>query len=188
MSVVPPTKTMTVITQGIPQSVKGLEQRAMTAARQWHNDAYLIDADAHIPASRPDGTFTIQSRVSFSFMSRADTQHWYAVGFDSMGTLDVFEFSGRATSSEVHPIASGDWQLDSIDAWRIALANEGQALLEKYEQQTVDMRCSVNLERWYPAYTGQVVWRVMCFDIVTLKSFDFWIDAQTGAIVENEAK
>ena len=68
------------------------------------------------------------------------------------------------------------------------MANEGQALLEKYEQQTVDMRCSLSLERWYPAYSGQVFWHVLCIDAVTLKSFDFMIDAQTGKIVEKEAK
>src|SRR3972149_873724 len=66
-----------LITQGTPHSVKAFEQRAMEAAKQWHLDAYMTSAHAIVPASRPDGTFTIRSRVTFDFRSKADRQHSY---------------------------------------------------------------------------------------------------------------
>ena len=178
----PPTNEL--ITQGTPQSVKAFEQRAMEAAKQWHPDVYMTGAHAIVPASRPDGTFTIQGRVTFDFRSKADTQHSYLVGFDSKGVLDVFEFSYTVPQSDDLPIESGDWPLDSLDAWWIVQANGGNALLEEYQRQTIDMRCALSLQRWNPPHTGRVLWHVGCMDAVTEKSFDFWIDAQTGEVIE----
>lgn len=173
-----------LITQGTPQSVKAFEQRAMEAAKQWRPDAYTIGAHAIVPASRPDGTFTIRGRVTFDFRSKTDAQHSYLVGFDSKGALDVFEFSDTVPQSDVLPIESSDWLLDSTDAWRIVQANGGAALLEKYRQQTADMRCALSLQRWNPPHTGRVLWHVDCMDAVTLESFYFFIDAQSGEVVE----
>jgi hypothetical protein len=176
------------VTQGIPQSIKAVEQRARESAKQWQSDAYLISAHAIVPASQSDGTFTIQDRITFNFRSKADAQHSYLVGFDSKGALDVFKFSDTVAQSDDLPIESNDWPLDSLDAWQIALANGGSALLKDYQQQTVDMRCSVSLQRWdptlKPSRTGRVLWDVLCMDAVTQKSFRFWIDAQNGEVIK----
>ncbi len=188
ISATPTQGTHVVVTQGFPQSVRAFEQRALETATRWRPDAYLAGASVIVPASRPDGTFTIRGSVSFDFLSRADVEHWYTVNFDSQGTLKVFEFPSRMTQFDVLPIESSDWPLDSIDAWRIAQANGGSALLQEYEEQTVDMRCLAVLQRWNPPYSGRVVWDISCMDAVMLKSFDFEIDAKTGEVIEKAAK
>jgi len=188
----PAQPTNELVTQGTPQGVKAFEQRAMEAATQWRSDAYMTGAHAIIPASRPDGTFTIRSRVTFDFRSKADAQHWYGVDFDSKGALDVFEFSYTVPQSDDLPIESSDWPLDSVDAWQIVLADGGSTLLEEYRPQTIDMHCSVTLQRWSPQLKpsgiGRVLWYVSCFDAGTLRGFRFWIDAQTGEVVGKEAE
>jgi len=177
-----------LITQGTPQSVKAFKQRALEVAKQWRPDAYMFSANAIVPALKPDGTFIIDGRVSLDFRSKTDTQHSYRVGFDSKGTSDVFEFSDAIPQSDDLPIESIDWPLDSIDAWRIVLANGGSTLLEEYRQSTIDMRCSASLHRWNPQLkpsgTGRVLWHITCIDAVTEKSFHFLIDAQTGEVVD----
>jgi len=187
--VTPPDRSANVpITQGTPQSVRAFEQRATAAAKQWRPDAYMTGAQAIVPASRPDGTFTIRSRVTFHFSSKADTRHSYLVGFDSKEVLDAFEYSDAASPSDDLAIGSSDWPLDSLDTWQIVQANGGSALLEEYRQQTIDMRCALSLQRWNPPHTGPVLWHMGCMDAVTVKSFDFLIDAQTGKIVDKRAQ
>lgn len=181
-----PNNSFPIIVQGMPPSVKAFEQRARDAVKQLQPDAYLVEAGAIVPASRLDGTFALAGSVSFDYRSRVDTQSNYHVDFDSGGYPSVFKFSDSNAGDA--PIEASQWKLDSTDAWQIALTNGANALLERYRRETKDLRCSLTLKNWKLSNKERIVWHVNCTDVPTRKVFDYWIDPQTGEIIESKTR
>ena len=178
-----------VLTAGIMPSAKAFLTRATEAAKKWHSDAYLhrlqiIIIDQRVQDKSGDITMTFLSGLDFEFHSNADTQHDYRVSFFRNG--DVSELQGQAELIDLPSIKPSDWPLDNVDAWQIALANGGSQFLEQAYQQTRygDTDCFTRLVR-FASVQDKLVWDVGCqTSTIAQDLFRFWIDPQSGEIVE----
>jgi len=151
---------------------------ALRKARLWQSDAYLTGIAAIPGSTEGIGGYPV---LVYTFISAT-----------APGTFFVANFSADRWSSEVAardssvpmplPIARGDWPLDSVDAWSIALANGGEEFLLSHQDPLTNM--GLTLDYWR-LHTGQTVlaWDVRYLVLFT-SSLHLTIDPRTGDIVE----
>jgi hypothetical protein len=162
----------------VPSAAEHYEDVLQTA-RDWKSDAHLISISlsAALPSSR------VGPWISYYFESPSTGSSFFEVRF-MLGewTSEVLHKGPMALTSL--PIQREDWLLDSIDAWRIALANGGRDFLLHYQDQA--MSKTVGLDHWRAGTEQErLAWRVDFF-IVLGPSLDIFIDPENGDIIEAE--
>ena len=155
---------------------------AFDRAADWSPDPYLIGITVYPYASKGGDH---EPLLRYQFDSHTGGGSLYSVEFDGE------EWTSRATelgASAVRPppIDRGNWSLDSVDAWSIALANGGEDFLFRYQDPMTAIILTLN----YPGGAedaGRLTWRVNFF-IVFGPSLDMHIDPHTGDINDVEER
>lgn len=145
------------------------------AVRAWRADAYLEDADLPIQEGNPSTRL-----LSAGYNSLSTQFESLLVTIRQDGSIEVERIAHTAPVTQVDPIATDDWSVDSPEALELALDAAGRAFLEAH----ADMHCSfMKLERRTGEPGEPVVWRMVlteCLDGDSLP--DVYIDPITGEV------
>lgn len=157
-------------------------EEALHRATEWSTDAYLSGIMVHPWASKDGGR---EALLLYQFDSPTAGGSYYSVEFDGEAWISrVTEQSLSAIRPP--PIDRGDWSLDSVDAWNIALANGGEEFLGHHQDPMTAMSLTLDY-RGGGMDVGRLTWRVDFF-IVFGPSLDMHIDPHTGDIIETDER
>jgi Tol biopolymer transport system component len=155
---------------------------ALHRATEWRTDAYLSSIMVLPSRSKHSAR---EPFLMYQFASPTTSDSFYSV------ELDGEAWNSRKSELGPHavrpsPIDRGDWSLDSVDVWGIALANGGEDFLLSYQDPMTSM--AVELDYWGAGLgQGRLAWRVDFF-ILYGPSLDIFIDPQSGDIIETRER
>jgi hypothetical protein len=152
-------------------------EEALLRAQVWQNDAYLTHVDVY-----PFGSSGVPSNVlgiTYDFESPTEPTAFYALRVhQERWTSEVID---KTPAESPPPIERGQWPLDSIDAWSIALANGGEEFLMEHQEPTTTMNATL-LHRTI-GEESVLVWDVD-FNILFGPRLVLMIDPKSGEILE----
>jgi len=165
-------------------SVKEFYPQALAEARKWRSDAYMVYASIHIRRSSVLGSFAFDSEsnpeVGFLYRIREVDD-----GFQTE-TKEV-DASGRMKSDPT--IEPDEWELDSLEAARIAYENGGREFLKEHpEIDTVHLHLT-RVGGAASDRTGlamnRVVW-IVKFYRLSVVYFNIYLDPLTGEVLATD--
>lgn len=165
-------------------SVKEFYPQALTEARKWRPDAHMVFAAIHIRNSRVLGSFAFDSEsdpeVGFLFYIEGSDE-----GFQTE-TKEV-DASGRIKANPA--IEPDEWELDSLEAARIAYENGGREFLKEHpEVDTVHLhltRVGGSASKRTGVSMNRVVW-IVKFYRLRVVYFDIYLDPLTGEVLATD--
>ncbi len=165
-------------------SMKEFYLPALTEARKWRQDAYMVDASINIRHSGILGSFAFDSASD----PEAGLLYFISVSDEGFQTeTKEVDASGRIKSDPA--IEPDEWALDSLDVARIAYENGGDAFLKEHpEVNTVLlhlMRVSGSASSRTGLPQGEVIW-VATFYRLRKVSIDIYIDPITGDVLATD--
>ena len=162
-------------------SIKEFYPQALAEARKWRSDAYMVYAAIYVRHSRMIGSLAFDSEsdpeAGFIYRIRENDD-----GFRT--EIKEVDASGRLRANP--GISHDEWELDSLDAARIAYENAGRDFLHEHpEVDTVLLQLSrvggAASERTGIAM-NRVVWSVSFYRLRVIY-FDIYIDPLTGEVL-----
>jgi hypothetical protein len=162
-------------------SAKEFENRAIERARSWKPDAFLSSLSISRPIIDSSTKLANNPVVYFTFRSREDFSEVLLIEFQSDEKTVVGKLPEFSPYRNYVPIESGDWPIDSKDAWPIAWVHGAHAFFLKYPTATNDT--IMKLERWEPPRTGPVRWYVLLNNTSNHESLRLFVDGKTGEVV-----
>ncbi len=165
-------------------SIKEFYPQALAEARKWRTDAYMVDADVYIHHSRVIGSFSFDSEshpeVGFLFYIEESDEGFHV-------EPEEVDASGRLKANP--GISHDEWELDSLDAARIAYENGGRTFLKEHpEVDTVLlhlMHASGSASSRTGLPMGKVVW-VVTFYRLRGAYMRIYIDPLTSEVLATD--
>ena len=165
-------------------SIKEFYPQALAEARKWRSDAYMVFAAIHIRHSRMIGS------LAFGSESHPEAGFIYYILENDDGFLTETKEVGTSGSLKADPgINTDEWELDSLDAARIAYENGGRAFLKEHpEVDTVRLQL-IRLGGAGSERTGiamnRVVWSVSFYRL-SGADLGIYIDPLTGEVLATD--
>ncbi len=148
---------------------------AQTIAAAWQEDATLLSATATWPQGRDaQELLSGETTWGFTFYSPATSAVTLISVIDGQATL-VSESAGRTMPQ---PVDVAGWQLDSPDAMKQFLEEQGESFMASAGVTTLTMMLSTGNEN------HRIEWLVSLFANQTGGSLTMRIDATSGEILE----
>lgn len=153
-------------------------EEAWRLARQWRDDAELIEIQADIQGPGQTSLFLL----SFDFESPSEDQLTYSVICSSGGCFGrEFPTSVTRLSAGWIPIEFDDEMIDSIEAAAIGHQNGGDRFVNLR-----DAMMSVSLQRDKPRDVGPIVWQAYYATLAGSGPLYVVIDPYTGEVIRIE--
>lgn len=177
--------TSTLNTQITPEDnelireVKPTKDAALARALAWQPDAYLTAVSVR-SVKENDAEPSRKREMTFEFRSLKRRNSLYAITYFSDDSVEVFEWKVDDTSSRYQPIQDTDWKVDSQMAVQVARTNS------EFKLSELSRIANLRLERMRPPGTGPVLWYVALEPVSHNILERFWIDANTGVIIDKE--
>jgi hypothetical protein len=146
-------------------------QLALPVAREWANDAQLLEASATWPPGQeiePRG-----ANWSFTFYAPASQQMALITVANSRANL----FGRRAADSDYQPVAVQSWRVDSPELIETLMAADGRQFIERHGATILRLKLSLHPT---PLWQAELIARETTGKLI------IWLDADTGQLLYQE--
>jgi hypothetical protein len=154
-----------------PDSARAAYARALVVAREWAEDAQLVDGSA----TWPPGTQFAPIGASWNFVFYSARSHQLALVTVVNGQAQLFR--SRAAETAYQPLGVADWLLDSPEVIRALMANGGHDFLQQHGSATLTLKIEVD---------QTAIWQSGLTARESGNRLTLWFDAGTGQLLHQE--
>jgi hypothetical protein len=159
-------------------SIRSLYPEALEVAKDWKEDAYLVEAQVSFGESSVDE----YQYAYFSFRSPSTDIIGLAVWYDPATSSFRDEWLSIAKAKRKLPISDSDWPVDSTEALKIVQSNGGKEFLTGRSEN--DLYLYLRLEKRQNNGQPLTVWFAAYYDETAGEELFVVIDALSGKVVE----